>query len=203
VVLELTHQGNLTHPGRVQEKALIKPPSRGLLDKSKRRSRARDKADKASSYKKQEDKKGESSLFNNSGAAEILRPCFENAWIQGAFSLLALSMIQSVELSTRTAIDMIGRPIAGRIRYCLDSWHKITCSKWVLKVVKDGYRLQLSGRRPIVPYRVKNLSTSDDGALVLDVEVQQMLSKGAIQEVQSSETDIVSCFFCETQKTTW
>ena len=106
--------------------------------KTKKRYRARDKADRTS-YKKQDDKKGESSFLNYAGAAADIKPCFKSAWIQGAFSLLSLSMIQSVRLTARSALDMIDRPIAGRVSYCLDSWHKITCSKWVLRIVKDGY----------------------------------------------------------------
>ena len=40
-------------------------------------------------------------------------------------------------------------------------------------------------------YKVKNLPTSDDGAAVLDHEVNQMLQKGAIKVVQSNDNENV------------
>ena len=129
-----------------------------------------------------------------------IKPNFQIAWLQGAFSLLALSMIRNVGLCAASAIDIACKPIAGRIKYCLDSWHKITCSNWVLKVVREGYRLQFSGKRPKLPHRIKNLPTSVEGDTVLDIEVQQMLSKKAIHIVESSENEIVSCFFARPKK---
>ena len=124
------------------------------------------------------------------------KPGFISAWAQGAFSLLALSMVASLGLSVGSAIDIAAKPIAGRIKHCLYSWHKITCNNWVLKVAREGYRLQFKGKHPVLPYRVKNLPTSTEGAMVLDNEVQQMLSKGAIHIAETSDNEIVSCFFC-------
>ena len=164
----------------------------------KRSSRGREKSDKTPS-KKQDEKKGESSYDLAIDYSEA-KPSFRTAWFQGAFSLLSLSMIQNVGLCAASAIDVAFRPIAGRIKHCLDSWHKITCSNWVLKVVSEGYRLQFSGKRPKLPYRVKNLPTSGEGDTVLDIEVQQMLLKKAIHAVESSENEIVSCFFARPKK---
>ena len=109
-------------------------------------------------------------------------------------------MINSVGLSVTSAITASCKPIAGRIKSCLDSWHKITCSSWVLQVVREGYRLQFKCRRPELPFRVKNLPTTNEGASVLDFEVQQMLLKKAIHVVKSSESEIISCFFARPKK---
>ena len=64
------------------------------------------------------------------------------AWVSTAFSLLALSMISNVGLNIGFAIYTASLPIAGRIKYCLDSWKNVTSSQWVLSVVKRGYKLQ-------------------------------------------------------------
>ena len=137
--------------------------SRSSYSKDKKKSRIRDKTDKPAP-KKQEDKKGESiQTFPPVNEAQLI-PSFKAAWLQGAFSLIALSMITDLGLNIASAIDIACRPIAGRIKYCLDSWHKITTSNWVLKVACEGYRLQFKDKCPKLPYRVKNLPTSDDGA---------------------------------------
>ena len=85
-------------------------------------------------------------------------------------------MISKLGVSIASAIDIGCKPIADLIKYCLDSWHKISTGNRVLKVAHEG---------------VKNLPTSDDGAAVLDHEVNQMLQKGAIKVVQSNDNENV------------
>ena len=53
---------------------------------------------------------------------------------------------------------------------------------------------------PDTPHRVKNLPTDDAGTAILDNEVEQMLLKEAITAVQSSEDELVSCFFARPKK---
>ena len=81
-------------------------------------------------------------------------------------------MISRLGLSIVSAIDIGCKLTADRIKYCLDSWHKISTGNRVLKVAHEG---------------VKNLPTSDDGTAVLDHEVNLMLQKGAIKVVQSND----------------
>ena len=47
---------------------------------------------------------------------------------------------------------------------------------------------------------MKNLPTSTEGAMVLDNEVKQMLGKGAIHIAETSDNEIVSCFFARPKK---
>ena len=62
------------------------------------------------------EKKGESiQTFPPVTEAQLI-PSFKAAWLQGAFSLLALSMISDLGFNIASAIDLACRPIAGRIR---------------------------------------------------------------------------------------
>ena len=105
--------------------------------RGKKRSRGGEKAEKSPSQK-QDEKKGES--FFNLAVNDVAepKPSFHSAWIQGAFSVISLAMINSVGLSVNSALAAVNRPIAGRIKFCIDSWHKITCSLWVHQVVREA-----------------------------------------------------------------
>ena len=126
---------------------------------------------------------------------------FKYAWISGLFSLLSLSMIADVGLSVANAISASSKPIAGRIANCYGNWKCITNSRWILDIVKRGYKLQFTGPLPPTPHRVRNLPTDAAGTAVLDHEVEQMLVKSAIHAVPSSDDELTSCFFARPKKT--
>ena len=117
-----------------------------------------------------------------------------------SFSLLSLTMITEVGLCIGSALNAAVKPIAGRIKYCMDAWKKVSSRKWVLDVVRRGYKLQFHGDLPCTPHRVRNLPTNEAGTAVLDKEVEQMLLKHAIHVVESSEDELVSCFFARPKK---
>ena len=125
---------------------------------------------------------------------------FASAFAQGVFSMLALSMIANAGLIVSKAVAVAATPIAGRIARCLSAWQAITKDKWVLRVVRDGYRLQFKSQLPPTPHRVANLPVDAAGAAVLDYEVDQMLAKTAIHAVESSEDELVACFFARPKK---
>ena len=125
---------------------------------------------------------------------------FVSAFAQGVFSWLALSMIANAGLSVAKAVSVAASPIAGRIARCLSAWQTITKDRWVLNVVRDGYKLQFKSRLPPTPHRVANLPTDTAGAAILDFEVKQMLAKRAIHVVESSEDELVACFFARPKK---
>ena len=88
--------------------------------------------------------------------------------------MLAISMIANAGLIVSKAVAVAASPIVGPIARCLSAWQAITKDKWVLRVVRDGYRLQFKSRLPPTPHRVANLPTDAAGAAVLDFEVDQM-----------------------------
>ena len=64
------------------------------------------------------------------------------------FSLMALSMLANAGLSVAKAVSVAAVPIAGRITRCLSAWQTITRDKWVLNMVRYGYKLQFKSRLP-------------------------------------------------------
>ena len=151
------------------------------------RSKNKNKDDKPQGDKK--DDKGETKPIS-----------FATAFAQGVFSFLALSMIAKSGLFVTHAVAVAASPIAGRISRCYSAWCKITRDNWVLRVVREGYRLQYKAGLPPTPHRVANLPTDKEGAAILDIEVSQMLLKTAIHAVESSEDELVACFFARPKK---
>ena len=152
---------------------------------------------KDNASRKEEDKK-DSAKSDDKGENKPLS--FVSAFAMGVFSLLALSKLASAGMSVANALHVAASPIAGRIARCLPAWQTITRDKWVLKVVRDGYKLQFKSRLPPTPHRVANLPTDAAGSAILDHEVDQMLAKEAIHVVESSEDELVACFFARPKK---
>jgi hypothetical protein len=125
---------------------------------------------------------------------------FVAAFAQGMFSMLALSMIAKAGFFVSKAVDIAIYPIAGRLARCMSAWQIITKDKWVLRVIREGYRLQFNSGLPPTPHRVANLPTDAAGTAILDFEVDQMLAKTAIHAVKSSEDELVACFFARPKK---
>ena len=144
------------------------------------------------------DDRKDSGKKDDKGEAKPLS--FAAAFAQGVFSLLALSMIAKAGLSVSNAVAVAASPIAGRITRCLSAWQTITRDNWVLRVVRERYRLQFKCKLPPTPHRVANLPTDAAGSAILDFEVEQMLAKRAIHAVESSEDELVACFFARPKK---
>ena len=109
-------------------------------------------------------------------------------------------MLADAGLSLATAVSAAASPIAGRIARCWSAWKTITKDRWVLNIIRDGYKLQFKSQLPPTPHRVANWPTDAAGAAILDFEVKQMLAKGAINVVESSEDELVACFFARPKK---
>ena len=104
------------------------------------------------SHSGKKDDKKDSAKKDDTGEAKPLS--FAAAFAQGVFSWLALSMVARAGLVVTNALSVAASPIAGRIARCLSAWQVITKDKWVLKVVREGYRLQFKSRLPPTPHRV-------------------------------------------------
>ena len=172
----------------------------------KRKKRKTTKYTKYDRSDNKEDKKlhrGEhlSSDLDRADDLENSPPCFKRSWVLGLFSLLSISMISKAGLSLSDAYTATFAPIAGRISKCISNWKIVSTGQWILNVVKHGYKLQFSGALPPTPHRVSNLPTDGPAAAILDFEVEQMLAKSAIQQVQSSDDELISCFFARPKKT--
>ena len=150
--------------------------------------------------KDQDKKEGRKESAKKEDKGESKPLSFISAYARGVFSLLALSMLADAGLSVATAVSVAAFPIAGRIARCWSAWKTITKDRWVLNIIRDGYKLQFKSQLPPTPHRVANLPTDAAGAAILDFEVKQMLAKGAINVVESSEDELVACFFARPKK---
>ena len=88
--------------------------------------------------KKHENSKGELMLTFSLFSDDQMKPSFKAAWTRGSFSLLALSIDIKIGFSNASAIDIGCNPISDWIKYCLDSWHKISAGNQVLRVAHEG-----------------------------------------------------------------
>ncbi|CAC5413118.1 unnamed protein product [Mytilus coruscus] len=89
-------------------------------------------------------------------------------------------------------------PIAGRLRWFLKNWQKITGDHFILQIVQ-GYKLEfytLPLQRQLPQYPMFNREQKD----YLNQEIQKLLEKGAIQPVHQEQTQFLSCMFLVPKK---
>ena len=67
-----------------------------------------------------------------------MKPSFKAAWTRGSYLLLALSIDIKIWFANVSANDIGCNPISDWIKYCLDSWHKISAGNQVLRVAHEG-----------------------------------------------------------------
>ena len=89
--------------------------------------------------------------------------------------------------------------VGGRVSWFVQNWEKIVQDPWVLSVVRTGYRIEWLSRpsqsaAPLQP------TFSQDMNLLVDTEVQEMLLKGAIEEVVPVPGQYVSSIFLVSKK---
>ena len=87
----------------------------------------------------------------------------------------------------------------GRVSFCLDNWQGITQDPWVLSVVKEGYQIELVSKPCQMVPPFQPTFRPEMNALV-DIEVQEMVLKGAIIEVSPTPGKYVSTIFLVTKK---
>ena len=91
-------------------------------------------------------------------------------------------------------------PLAGRLRNCLENWTLITADPWVLETIQ-GYRLDLLDT-PVQDHIPHSVAQTEENTKLIDLEIHQMLTKGAIHVVPPSERDqgFVSTIFLVPKK---
>ena len=151
--------------------------------------------------KKNFQKKDKNKKFKNKGETLACPSLsFEHCWTTKLFSEESMSLVCASGLDISSAVLAMSMQRPGRITDCLPAWKTVTNDSWVLAVITDGYKLQLTSDVP-TPWRRGNPPTDVAGQLVLDAEVATMLQKGAIQGVVSQDNEVVSPFFARPKKT--
>ena len=92
-------------------------------------------------------------------------------------------------------------PVGGRLKFFLNQWQKITQDRWVLSVMKEGLKLEFISKPPFSGVRQTNASAQN--LSILQLEVDKLLQKGAIEPVPlgQMQTGFYSTFFLVTKKT--
>lgn len=91
-------------------------------------------------------------------------------------------------------------PVGGRLQYFHQNWSKITDDKWVLSTIKNGYFFDFMQIPNFTGIKATNVSVKDQKNL--DLEVQKLLEKHAVEIVPSSQalTGFYSTFFLVPKK---
>ena len=88
--------------------------------------------------------------------------------------------VRNTEVHTPLPLPLPNIPVGGRLAHFAQDWAKITDDKWVLSVIRDGYRIPFLERPILSPDPVffqQPLSQH------LEEEVASLLSKGAVEEI--------------------
>ena len=119
----------------------------------------------------------------------------------GCFSASSLSAVSDAGFDLDLTAATADLPIGGRTRACAEAWATVSKSKWVLGVAAEGYKIDWEGALPDTPHCGRNPPTDEQGEAILDEEVQAMLIKNAIEEVEPSKHEVVSGYFARPKKT--
>ena len=98
------------------------------------------------------------------------------------------------------AIEMAGRdlPLAGRLRYFIPNWAKITQDQWVLEAVR-GYRVPFT-QQPYQPHPPRALHHSSKEEELMQENIAGMLDKQAIEETTPRGRGFISTIFLVPKK---
>ena len=109
-------------------------------------------------------------------------------------SVEALNMVKAVGLDVDRLSIVDKMPVGGRIQSFYDNWLKINCSDWVLKVVREGYKIPLKSipQQQKIPVNPKVNGAAFD---VLVKEAEDLLLKKAVRVVEPCEGQYVSSYF--------
>jgi hypothetical protein len=83
---------------------------------------------------------------------------------------------------------------AGSVRFHVDEWENITSDRWVLDIIRDGYRIEFTE----TPYQWREpspFSLSSKENEILDNEIHAMWNKGAIEMCTDSPGQFISNMF--------
>ena len=87
---------------------------------------------------------------------------------------------RNTEVQAPLPLPLPNIPVGGRLAHFAQNWAKITDDKWVLSVIRNGYRIPFLERPILSPDPVFfQLPLSQH----LEEEVASLLSKGAVEEI--------------------
>ena len=112
----------------------------------------------------------------------------------------AIEGVTDSGLDIAMAVEVAKFPTPSRISQCLPAWEIITNDEWVLRVVRQGYKLQFKHDPPSTPYHGRNPPATPEAKDILDAEAAEVVLKGAATIVDHSLHEITSGFFARPKK---
>ena len=76
-------------------------------------------------------------------------------------------------------------PVGGRLAYFVEQWEELTDNKWVLSIVRNGFKIAF---KSIPPLSVVPISLSQSSSPLLQEEIVELLKKWAVERVQNPGT---------------
>ena len=76
-------------------------------------------------------------------------------------------------------------PVGGRLAHFVEQWGELIHNKWVLSVVRDGFRMQVRSTPPLSSVL---RSSSQSSSPLLREEIVELLEKWAVERVQDPGT---------------
>ena len=107
----------------------------------------------------------------------------------------AVEYVSATSLRPDTIVTRLKEQLGGRLAHNADSYEKIGANRWSLGVIRKGYKPAWIKRAPVQRVAPRNPAVSPTAAQVLDKEVQGLLDKGAIHEVEPVPGQYVSSYF--------
>ena len=123
---------------------------------------------------------------------------FDEAWNNNFFSATALLMITSLGFMLSWIPYLNQLPLGGRLSRCIESWEKVTDSKWVRNVVSQGYKIPFK-YPPDQKYVPTNPVATGPAHDVLVAEAADLLLKEAVVTVNPVSGQYVSSYFAVTK----
>ncbi|MBV2113508.1 MAG: reverse transcriptase-like protein [Candidatus Thiodiazotropha sp. (ex Ctena orbiculata)] len=88
-------------------------------------------------------------------------------------------------------------PVGGRLAHFAQNWQEITTNKWVLSVIKRGYKIPFTD---LPPLSREPIFFSQSGRSELAEEVEKLLSKRAVERIQPESPGFYSRIFLVPKK---
>ena len=76
-------------------------------------------------------------------------------------------------------------PVGGRLAHFVEQWEELTDNKWVLSIVRNGFKIPF---KSVPPLSVVPINLSQSSSPLLQEEIAELLKKQAVERVQNPGT---------------
>ena len=73
-------------------------------------------------------------------------------------------------------------PVGGRLAHFVEQWEELTDNKWVLSIVRNGFKIPF---KSVPPLSVVPINLSQSSSPLLREEIAELLKKRAVERVRN------------------